>query len=244
VARTFFLSQSQGVFRLLRRYKFEVVDGQEKVTWNDKGYSEDSLFLPLALQKALAQASHDLQEIAANVKLVYYGTTVSADLGDDYEREMDAAPYKLKGDFYPRTKHQHVAPEAAVFADPAEIPDFNNLVDSWCWRSGSYGQVTSYTYHSNNHAIDYLFQIDGRSRAWIGGLELANNTLTTTGLWKSWVLSGDLTTPPWEYYLPQKGIDQTGGFGDQSLRLGSYVDMYANYLSKLAVIRAFEDQLK
>jgi hypothetical protein len=54
-ARTFFYSRSEGIARLLRRYKYEEIINEEgekkdKVTWNDKGYSEKSIALPIVIQ--------------------------------------------------------------------------------------------------------------------------------------------------------------------------------------------------
>src|SRR3989344_3905887 len=81
-----------------------------------------------------------------------------------------------------------------------------------------------------------MFFKDAAGRAWIGGIEDDSET-QSTGLKKSWVEGGDLATPAYEYKTGR--TDQTGGYGNDKMRNGSYVDMYDNYLKKIPVIQEY-----
>jgi hypothetical protein len=81
-----------------------------------------------------------------------------------------------------------------------------------------------------------MFCRDATGRVWIGSIE-DNSEIQSTGLKKSWIEGGDLTTPAFEYKY--KETDQTGGYGNDKIRNGPYIDMYENYLKKIPVIQEY-----
>ncbi len=85
----------------------------------------------------------------------------------------------------------------------------------------------------------YLFNTDENRRTWIGQID-NESTITSLGLRSTWVDSGCLTTPAWEYLIDD--IDQTGGYGDETNRFKSYVDMHKNYISKIPAVKDFFEQ--
>jgi hypothetical protein len=252
VARTFFYSRSEGVARLLRRYKFEEVINEEgerkdKITWNDKGYSEKSIALPIPLQKGLATILASYMKIDIEDGLnkpilkkvggnVFYGTAYDVSKEDDYIKEISKEPLKLKGNFYGAHKQGLVVPTDMIFSDEKEGPRFDNPIDSYSVYLEYYGMTQVDIFKSKDSNFIYLFNTDEKGRTWIGQIDNMSE-ITSLGIRSRWVDSGCLTTPAWEYLVDN--IDQTGGYGDESNRFNSYVDMYKKYISHVPVVREY-----
>jgi hypothetical protein len=97
VAHTFFLSRSQGVWRLVRRYRFELTEeGREKSNWHDKGYGEESLFIPVMMQYNL-RIEKPLLDLGDDAEFAYFGACVSVEEKDSYEDVITKEPIRLKG---------------------------------------------------------------------------------------------------------------------------------------------------
>jgi hypothetical protein len=248
IARTFFYSRSEGIARVLRRYKFtEIIteegEKQDKVTWNDKGYSEKSIALATPLQKGLAEilnlyAPTELRKMSGNI---FYGTTYDISVDDDYSKEVEKNPIKLSGNFYSEDKKSLVPPEKMVFTEDGNSPDFKTLVDSYKVHLEYYGITKVASYKSKDTKFIYVLNTDNKGRTWICQVDNLSE-ITSMGIRRSWVDSGNLTTPAWEYLIGE--IDQTGGYGDESNRLKSYVDMYKNYIGKIPVVKEYESLFK
>jgi len=248
-AHTFFLSRSQGVWRLVRRYRFEITeDGREKPNWHDKGFGEESLFAPYPTQNAL-KVSNPILDIGEEAELVYFGTCVSIQDKDQYEEVISKEPILLKGNFYSDQKKVKIAPEELLFNNTDDEPDFSIVRGSWKTDLPLYGAATVRAFWSKDERLCYLFNQTDKGRIWVSGID-NRSALTELGIREQWVKAGDLTTPPWEYLMDfdeETGVymtDQTGGYGDVENRHKSYVDMWKNYLSKIPIIIEYSEKFK
>ncbi len=236
VARTFYRSNSQGVWRYLPNY----TPGKNKgdIDWYDKGYGEESVTLPIMLQQALAEFSKESAPIlnVSNPNLIFAGTARDRNSPGTLVLTVEAEPKKLEGDFYPPTEDSKNKPEQLQFTNPSMSPDFNKKLTSWKQKTSLYGDVTIEVFPSKDGKLQYMFCRDGKGRAWIGGVE-DDSEIQTVGLRKTWIKAGDLTTPAYEYKTAD--VDQTGGYGNEADRSSQYVDMFTNYLSKIPVIQEY-----
>ncbi len=241
VARTFYLSSSQGVWRYLPEYSTNA-DGE--ISWFSKGWGEESITLPFAVQKALSMISKPDQSLLEpeNPSLIFAGTARKKEAlrgPATYFSEVQERPQLLGGNFYhdkSQGEIEKTPPEQLAFKEEKRKPDFSTLIDSWSQHSRLYGDVTVSVFPSKDLSLRYMVCRDWRGRAWIAGVE-NDSPIESTGLRKSWVDAGDIATPAYEYQFP--GVDQTGGFGNPNLRKGLYVDMYEKYLSKMPLIQEY-----
>jgi hypothetical protein len=230
VARSYYLSQSQGLWRHLPAYSEE--DG-----WFDKGHDEDSLNLPIKAQAVLGELSKVPPLIIEDPSLVFYGTARNLDHGGiTYINEVEHEPQRLDGNFYGGNPYlgKAVPPEQIKFANPRQAPNFNQLGARWETYSPLYGQVIKMeAYPSYDGRYEYLFGRDKDGRAWIAGVENGSK-LTSVGVKENWITCGDLVMPLYEYE------HQSGGYGSSSEQRGHYVQMWDNYLSKVPVIQDYQ----
>ncbi len=233
IARSYYRSNSQGLFRYLPKYRLI----GEKVTWFDKGYSEESLNAPLFIQQALSVIIQ--KEFALQLKedpyFIFSGTAHSLfdDVTGTYYRETNGKPFPLDGNFGDvYDENNNLAPEDIKFTVSEDEPDFNVLVTQFTIPTVLYGDVTVEAYLSKNGKFQYMFCKDNLNRVWIGGIE-DNSEVTSLGLRKNWVYAGKLTTPAFEY------AKQAGIYGNGNLSKGRYVDMYKHYISKIPVIQKY-----
>jgi ADP-heptose:LPS heptosyltransferase len=233
IPRSYYRSNSQGVWRYLPAYK----DG-----WFDKGYNEESVTLPLSIQEPLTKLISDHGvAVIENPKSIFFGTakplteykaTVEDKATMSYYQEIQEKATRLSGNFYSSDRSIKIAPENLVFSDTNDSPDFSKKSSSWTGNNEMYGDVTYEVFPSRNGEYLYLFCKDSANRAWIGGVEKLSPT-TSTGLSEEWVSGGNLTTPAFEY------DEQAGGYGNYKLHKDAYVDMFENYLSKIPVIQEY-----
>jgi hypothetical protein len=252
VPRTFYLSNSQGVWRYLPSY---LSNGRDGVSWYDKGFSEQSINAPAVLQQAFNTiltengGPIDVQS-AGNPNFFFAGTAREINKlraeraemarGDiTYRREVSATPLRLEGTFSapqemleidPRAK---VDPEAIQFADPATAPDFGKSVGSWTQRTNLYGDITVEVLESADGNYRYMFCRDRDDRVWVGGVE-DSSRITSLGVRQDWIQAGDLMTPAYEYDSQDDGYG-----GARSPGSSHYVDMFENYISKIPVIKDY-----
>jgi hypothetical protein len=159
-----------------------------------------------------------------------------------FMEEVNLKPVQLDGNFYPPTSDQKVPPQAMLFRNPDEAPDFTLPEAAWELSSDIYrGSVRAEVFSSKDRKLRYLFFRDGEGRAWIGGVQIAESPIRSTGLRSEWVSAGDLCTPAFEYK------EQEGGYGKSRVfrgARGQYVDMFQNYLSKVPVIQEYLASVK
>lgn len=237
ILRSFFFSRSQGVARALKAYKFKIEDGREKPTWNDKGYGEECVNLPIDIQCELAalKNSEKVLEIPSP-ELFFYGTAPELQADDTFEKEVQEEPLLLAGNFYGGGSGL-TPPENMLFTDKKQEPNFSRVVKNWVMDTAIFGKTTYAAYLSHDGSFTYLFMTSDDGRSWIGCID-NDSPVTSFGVRKRWVSGGDLTTPAFEYLTDT--VDQTGGYGNTDISLPPYVDMYKNYLSKIPLIQEFE----
>jgi len=263
LARSYYRSNSQGIWRYMPEY---TVDEDGRIDWFGKGFEEQAVTLPVQVQKALSTISQD-QASAINVEnpeLVFAGTAHQLSeeedkwlsryagstsegyrLGvalylrriypNDYRREVAVLPTRLEGNLYSAHDEKN-APGQVSLADPQENPDYSKQIAGWQEHSSLYGDISIEVLASKNDKLKFMFCRDSRGRVWIGGIE-NSSPIQSTGLRKSWIDGGDLTTPAFEYKT--RKVDQTGGYGNDNLRVEPYVDMWENYLSKVPMIQEY-----
>ncbi len=230
VARSYYRSGSQGVWRYLPQY--HIVD--DRVSWYSKGYGEESVTLPAAFQEGLTRATQDDGE---TIKLqhslaerIFVGTargltsdqTVYFRTVEEYPRRLDNVPYG----YYDLPKPETLVPTHA------QSPRFDRVLSSWEQDTETYGRITCERIPSNDGKLTYLFSRDTRGRAWVSSIE-NDSPIESTGLREVWMSGGALVTPAYEY------PSQAGEYGNHNDWKGQYVDMYSFYLSRIPLIQDY-----
>jgi hypothetical protein len=113
--RSYYRSNSQGVWRYLPDYDYHPAsDGGVNMGRFGKGYNEESIALPIAIQKALSEISHGgdaLETGDIDPWLVFAGTAIGGDVGGAFYREVDPQPQRLNGDFYDKPVKYNISPD-------------------------------------------------------------------------------------------------------------------------------------
>ncbi len=129
-ARTYYLSNSQGVWRYLPSY-LKKEDGG--IFWYNKGHGEESVTIPVVFQKALADIrDKKTPKNVSDAEFIFAGTARDAVNRDSekgtYSREVDSMPqiFPTKK-FYGRSKTN---PENLKL-EAGQSPDFSKVVASW-----------------------------------------------------------------------------------------------------------------
>lgn len=231
VARSYYRSNSSGVWRYLPKY---TLTPEGEISWYDKGYGEQSITLPAQAQRFLAEISKE-DSVILNIKdpeFVFAGTARTTHQTGTYRLEVSSEPLSLHGNFYP-SGGSRIRPELLKFNDPQSSPDFANLVMSWKQSTSLYGEIEIEVFDSIDKRVRFMFCRDSKGRAWIGGAEPIEGLIQTTGLKQKWIHAGNLATPAYEYK------EEAGGYGNHDMTFGDYVDMYKNYLIKVPVIQEY-----
>jgi|GEM_PF-1047210 hypothetical protein len=233
-ARSYYRSNSQGVWRYLPDY---TTDESGEMNWYGKGHSEESITLPVVMQKALSEITREdmpVLKLKRNPDFIFAGTAQKfGKSSGEYYREIETSPRRLEGGFY---AERGKTPPEQIRLSSEQSPDFSKLLTSWEQKTSVYGQVVVEVFPSKDGALKFMFCKDAAGRVWIGGVE-DNSEIQSTGLKKSWIEGGDLATPAFEYKTGR--TDQTGGYGNDKIRNGPYVDMYENYLKKIPVVQEY-----
>ena len=239
--RGYYRSNSQGVWRYLADY----VGGNGEIAWYGVGRNEESLTLPLKIQKQLNMiAARGLLEIPGvntgfflggtakrfNSKEEYKNLVAENKMEGDYYKEVSAEP-KLNFGVLSTLKH----PPESIDIDGEMAPDFRNEMDTYVMSTEMYGTVTVRQFPSYNDELRYLmFEVGNgdNKKAWVGGIEV-NAPITSTGLKAEWVSTGDVGTPLFEYQT------MTGGYGVPDGRNDGYESMWEKYLSLVPLIKRY-----
>lgn len=242
---SFFQSKSQGLYRLLRAYKYRIDDnGDEQPTWNDKGYGEESINLPFELQHFISTEIKDTINIPEKMEGIrlFYGTAMESGTDTLYNKEVSKSPIRLNGNIYSPV-NKLLAPEnVSLLGD--DKPDFSALLKQWDIETDLYGITRARVFSSYNKKYIYLFLTDSRRRSWVGWVDNTSK-VTVLGIREKWVDVGCLSTPAFEYQYDRQEdgsykIDETFGYGNRDLIYDdTYVDMYKNYLSKIPLIKEY-----
>lgn len=241
VARTFYLSNSQGVWRYLPKYWPEGTG----VRWFDKGYGEESVTIPIALQLALNTIREETPQpiqLPENENPYFYFAGTARPLSAEnitFRYEVEEQPVDLN--FEPQQRFinrsiQKLPPREITFDDnPNAKPNFDHQILSWQQHTEQYGPITIEVYPSSDGMLNYMFCRDGKGRAWVGGIEDTTSDIKSVGVRKRWVNGGDLTTPAYEYDT-QVGKAEYENNNDRN---GPYVDMFTNYISRIPIIQEY-----
>ncbi len=239
---SYYRSNSQGVWRYLPDYAAGK-DGSG-IGWYGKGYSEESLTLPIETQYALelvSQQPHvDLDPVSATYCLA--GTAKRYENIDAYRaalyhhqmrgvhyQEVSAAPAAQFGHL---TKNYKVDPKQLDIPG-TEAPNFQQDFLSYTSNTALYGNITVDHFPSKDGRYYYTFNRNQNNEGWLGGIE-ARSPLSSAGLRTKWVESGDYSTPLYDYE------SQTGGYGDLfQPKIGRYVSMWKHYLSQAPLIQKY-----
>ena len=248
--RSFYRSNSQGVWRLLPDYVLS-----EKERWYGKGYSEEMMILPSEMQKALSAITQvgrvDLEGRPGEA--IFFGTAKHYNSQDEY---LDClAKGMMRGRLYSEVSQtpafnldgrsgdpdRKAAPEfVRAKGNYYMQPNFNDETADYYTQTSMYGVVGVNCVRSNDKQLKYIFNYasvqyeNGQSEpvAWLGGVEL-QSPMTSGGIRSCWISAGDLSTPPLEY------ADQAFGYGEESKKRGHYVSMWRKYVSQLSLIRRY-----
>lgn len=257
IARPFYRSNSHALFKY--------VGQMDDSSWLCKEYGEESIVAPVELQKLLAEITTDgqpqlpirgsyvrdrivdsMSEEEYNLIQEILNTTddtkkreaakklkdLSKDYEPDYRKEIDVIPMRIGGDLYSLKHEEKKPPEKLVITDPNQAPNFSTKLMSWAGKNPYYGEINYDVFASADGKLKYIFCKDKKGRAWIAGIE-NDSEVGSTGLKKSWVTAGDLETPAYEYK------DYAATYGNDKDVNGDYIDMFANYLSKIPVIQEY-----
>lgn len=237
VARSFYQSNSQGEWRLLPDY---AVDDFSHSIWYGKGYSEEMTNLPSILQKALSeQAKKTKVKTIDDPDRLLLSTAKKYDidlyqfmkrnkkLKSDAYQEIDQTPEVSFGELT-RAKER---PED-VRVPESQMPNFTQEIDNWESEASLYGVLTNRVYDSQDGKLRYTFSEDKAGRAFVSNIEYISK-VTSSGVREKWVSGGDVETPLFEY------DSQASGYGNELQRVGKYVGMWDNYLSKMDIIKAY-----
>lgn len=234
VLRTFFLSRSQGVWRMLRAYKYTTDESDtEKPYWNDKGYDEQSLLLPMAIQQELFLADTEAESVSRDdAMLLFYGTVDESGQKDWYAEYVDASPLQLPFVTY-TPKGEKAPPHELAHTQDLQF----HVLSRWQAENSLYGGCTYFHLNEQKSGYAYLFVRTADQRAWIAGID-NTSPITPIGLREQWVNGGDLVTPAFEYYTER--TDHTGGYANTALQRGNYADMYKHFLQHVPLIQHLE----
>lgn len=236
IARSYYLSNSAASWRYLPGYR---TNRNGRVTWYNKGYDEQSIGVPIALQKILSiiDEGTSFEEKLKDPEFILVGTArndVGANDGS-YFHQVKSEPVRLPGNFYLSAQefnHDKISPQEVGLQDEDFSPDFNQLLDRWVQNSNLYGQVVMEVFPAKNGLLHYLFCRDKLGRVWISSAE-DGSRITDNGLHQNWIDLGELATPAYEY------VEQSGSYGNFELKEGLYVDMFKKYLSKVPIIQEY-----
>lgn len=244
VARIFYRSNSQGIWRFLPAYRIEENGDIHYVKWSSTTDSMVNLAFPLqsALTK-LARRGKPVVPRGINSDLLDLGTVRNSKEPGSRYLEPPVNFYRpdeeqLSGNFH-STRNGLIAPHEMTFEAPDNEPNFDHRLEVSTRETSLYGPVLVEVFPSFDGKYRYMFCRDAKGRVWIGGVENCD-PIWPIGIRETFVNAGDLTTPPWEYYSDDDPAhDFTAVYGNHSKRLGPYADMFDNYLSKIPVIQRY-----
>lgn len=241
--RSYYRSQSQGVWRYLPDYVRDV-EGRGSASLYGKGYGEQSVTLPIKLQETLARL-----EDAKGVKTVrtsdpnflFAGTAAAYDSRNEYREAL--ATGSLRGDYYRevareplnydiRSANGRKAAPQTLGMSLDESPNFDEPMAKFKTTTKLAGRVAAEGFASRDLQYNWLFCQDGQGRVWVGQVE-TTAPVTSTGVRRDYAEVGDFATPLYEYSR------QTNGYGDPNDTKGPYQCMWEHYLSKIPLIQQY-----
>lgn len=249
--RGYYRSNSQGMWRYLADY----VGGNGEISWYGVGFNEESLNLPLKIQKMLNQiAMRGIYEIPdINTGFFLGGTAKRYASKEEYKKLI--ADEKMEGDYYKEVSRtpkldfgtlstlKH--PPESIDVEGGAAPDFRKQLDHYQMKTKMYGEVAVRQFPSLNDELRWIMLERGEGeakKAWVAGIEV-NATITSTGLKSEWVSTGDICTPLYEYQTMTGGygepIQDDGSFATEEAMHMGYESMWEKYLKLMPIVRKF-----
>lgn len=239
--RGYYRSNSQGMWRYLPDY----VGADGEISWYGVGFNEESLTLPMKIQKALnLAAKHGIHEVPrANMAFFLGGTAKRYETKAEYKKAV--AEGRMKGAYYEEVSREPTLnfgvigpqkrPPQSVDVSGGLVPNFREEIDHYVADTEMYGKVTFRQFASEDDSLRYEMCEVGEGderKAWVGSIEM-NAPISTTGLKTQWISTGDLCTPLLEY------TTMTGGYGTDLGRKDGYYSMWERYLKFVPLIRRY-----
>ncbi|MBR5621434.1 hypothetical protein IKW75_03080 [Candidatus Saccharibacteria bacterium] len=239
--RGYYRGNSQGMWRYLADY----VGADGAIAWYGVGFNEESLTLPLKIQKALNMAAeHGIHELKNANMAFFLGATAHRFSSKDKYKRMVAAG-EMTGAYYEDVSRKPLydfgtlsptkRPPQSIDVSGELAPNFREEIDHYAVPTDMYGKVTFRQFPSFDDSLRYTICEVGEGderKVWIGGIEV-NAPISSTGLKTQWVSTGDICTPLLEYRT------MTGGYGTDIGRRDGYYSMWERYLKFIPVIRRY-----
>lgn len=213
VARTFYQSNSQGLWRMLplKADFFDERTGMVKDIFFDKGHSETSLLAPIEIQDKLGEIQSKgvgiINDTTENINLVFGGLSadyVSATEGGDLTAKLEISPVGEKEGLL------NIYNPESFAVDDKKMPNFDNVARLNSQETSLYESVDGNTpafidmvvAPSIDNEYLYLFcssYISGEKVSWVGNIYKNNQDINSLGTFSEWVDGGFLTMPAYEY---------------------------------------------
>ncbi|MBU1918483.1 hypothetical protein KKF63_10200 [bacterium] len=255
--RSFYKSKSHVGWRVLTHYTRNAM--LDKPGWYGKGYTSDSVMLPISAQHALYEAlnaqkeeGYALEATPEDVNNVFAGTArafgIDMPLSEGHVPDMtfvmdvsqlpemlDPNCFPQKGRKQPDPRTVYPGATANSNLEPADFtkPDYGFDIDV-----PMYGHVHGEAFTSRDGSLRYLFFKDDYGRVWIGSIEKTDVAVGSHGVHTKWVDGGALVTPAFEYYQGRnKEIDDQ--YANTALQEDGYVDTFDKYLRHVPLIQRY-----
>lgn len=201
--RTFYRSNSQGEFRLLPATNKKVIG----MPGFDKGETESTLVLPLAVQSLLANRKGGKKLAStAEAEALAFGA-VRRNVGFDAYLDYYGHPSYIGKAV---TKNRIVTgeadgreflrpPDKDQIADKENKPDFSKVVSKYTAVSSLAGEVEALVYHSANGKIEYTVFKDKEGKIWFQTPTDLAARINNYGVGSTSIDIGNLGKPRWEY---------------------------------------------
>lgn len=239
--RSYYKSQSQGVWRLLADYTVNEGNG-EGVGWYGKGVSEEQLILPSEMQEALSKIEDDGVQVVNPMIADFLLCGAAYRYGSKAEYNAARMQGALRGDVYRETSWTptlslgHISSEKSAPQDvkleggtDVDLNDIDRRPKYSC-NTSFYGKVDVFLADSKDRYLRYSVLRNSEGKRWFGGAEVKNSPINSCGLRANWVELGDLSTPLIEYSVA------AGKYGEPSKKVSGHHEMWS-YLSGIPVIR-------
>ncbi len=155
-------------------------------------------------------------------------------LPKEYDENISEKPHRLFDE-------EIFAPEK-VDVSAEKMPNFDNLVSEWSSSLSYHGEINIKVFNSKDKSLRYMFSQREDGKVWVSGIEIVSSRITSLGVRKDWIKSDSLTMSPYEYLRKDyKGYYNT----EDTIEHGGdiYTDFYTNYLSKIPIIKEFNDKV-
>jgi hypothetical protein len=234
----YYLSGSQAVWRYLPAHTIR----DSGSVWYNKGEDEQSLTLPVPMQKALADltGSNFIQVYppVADILPELLSPEVKRPAHVHHQDKVDMLDESWKKSDL-RTVSDNLrwggsGPEGMSIKTEEEhlAPDTSKILASWQQPHPVYGSVRVDLIPSVDDTLQYTYLSDEEKRSWIGGVDDITAPIRSSGIRQGWVNLGAAGAPANEYN------SQAGIYGGEDI-VGSYVDVYDKFLSKVPLIKEY-----